>query len=345
MAAATARTGVTTASRAAAALGLTLGVFTVAMSWHRPAMAETTAERLAAAVVGVRAFINPDGRTVGTLGTERAGTGIVIGSDGLVVTIGYLMVEAQAAEITLGDGRRVAADLVGYDYDSGFGLLRAVTRLGVAPVALGRSGDLKAGDPVLVARAGGAGGRLAPAHIAAKRPFAGYWEYLLEEAIFTTPPHPDWSGAGLINREGRLVGVGSLVVADASGGGAGPPGNMFVPIDLLEPILAELLAGGAVSGPARPWIGITMEERDRALVVRRATPGGPAEKAGLTAGDRIVAVGDRPVDMLAELYRSIWALGAAGVVVPLAIERNGARQRLDVTSVSRRRQLRLDPRL
>jgi S1-C subfamily serine protease len=325
----------------ASALAWSLAVLAALISPTRPAPAETTAERLAAGVVGVRAYINPDGRTVGTLGAERRGTGIVIGADGLVVTIGYLMVEAQAAEITLSNGRRVAADLVGYDYDTGFGLLRATAPLDVKPIELGRSADLKAGDRVLVASAG----RILPAHVAAKRLFAGYWEYLLEDALFTTPPYPDWSGAGLISRDGRLVGIGSLVVGDASGQGSGQPGNMFVPIDLLEPILAELLAGGTVAGPARPWIGITTDERDGALVVRRATADGPAEKAGLKPGDRIVAIGERTVGSLADLYRGIWALGTAGVMVPLVIERDGRRQSIEIRSASRRQQLRLDPRL
>lgn len=310
---------------------------------HR-AKADTPIEQLVAGVVRITTSINPEGRTVGNLGAERSGTGIVIGSDGLVLTIGYLMVEAQTAEITLNDGRRVAAEIIGYDYDTGFGLLRATSPLNVTVVALGRSADLKAGDKVLVALGGGLD-QVGPAHVASKREFAGYWEYLLDEAIFTTPPYQDWSGAALINREGRLVGVGSLVVNDALGKGPGTPGNMFVPIDRLPPILGELIAAGRVSGPAKPWLGLTTADSGGALLVQRVTASGPAGKAGVKPGDRIVGVDQARARTLAEFYRSIWALGEAGVVVPLTIERDGAKQRIDVTSVNRRRHLRLDSSL
>lgn len=308
------------------------------------AAAETPVEQLVAGIVRITTVINPEGRTVGNLGAERSGTGIVIGSDGLVLTIGYLMVEAQAAEITLNDGRRVAAEIVGYDYDTGFGLLRAASSLSVPVVPLGRSGDLKSGDKVLVA-AGGGLDRVGPAHIASKREFAGYWEYLLDEAIFTTPPYQDWSGAALINREGRLVGVGSLVVGDAAGNGSGKPGNMFVPIDGLPPILGELIEAGRVSGPVRPWLGINTAELGDRLVVQRVTANGPADKAGIKPGDRIVGVDKLRPRTLGELYRNIWALGPAGVVVPLDIERDGSSRRVGVPSVNRRDHLRLDSSL
>lgn len=308
------------------------------------APAETPVAELVSGVVQIKAIINPDGRTVGTLGAERSGTGIVIDGDGLVLTIGYLMVEAHAGEIVLNDGRRVAAEIVGYDHDTGFGLLRASAPLNVRPVPLGRSADVKVGDRVLVALAGGIE-RVGPANIAAKREFAGYWEYLLDEALFTTPPYPDWSGAALVGRDGRLVGVGSLVVGDTSGIGSGPPGNMFVPVDLLPPILAELIATGRPSGPAKPWIGLTTDEKGNALVVRRVTEKGPAEKAGLQAGDRIVGVGEARPRGLGDLYRAIWALGQAGVTVPLEIERDGKRLRLDVKSIDRRQHLRLNSSL
>lgn len=308
------------------------------------ASAQTPVEQLVSGVVRVKAVINPDGRTIGTLGAERSGTGIVIDGDGLVLTIGYLMVEAHAGEIELNDGRRVAADIIGYDYDTGFGLLRATAALNVVPVPIGSSADVKVGDRVLIALSGGIE-RIGPASIAARREFAGYWEYLLEEAIFTTPPYPDWSGAALINREGKLVGVGSLVVGDTSGAGAGPPGNMFVPIDLLQPILGELIASGRASGPAKPWLGLTTDEKDGGLVVRRTTDAGPADKAGVKAGDRIVSVGEVKPRSLGEFYRGLWALGEAGVAVPVEVERDGVRQKIVVKSVNRREHLRLNSSL
>jgi S1-C subfamily serine protease len=291
------------------------------------APAQTTSlEDLTAAVVRIKTHINPDGRTVANLGLEREGSGIVIGSDGLVLTIGYLMVEAHAAEIVTNDGRTVPADVVGYDHETGFGL--------------SKSADLREKDPVLVASHGGPG-MVAPAHVAGVREFAGSWEYLLEGAIFTTPAHPAWSGAALINREGKLIGVGSLIVRDAGGKGGGEPGNMFVPIDRLPPILADLIAEGRASGPARPWLGVSVEEIAGRLLVARVTQGGPAEKAGVQRGDILTGVAGETARNLADFYRKVWAQGGAGALVPLDVLRDSQARRIDVVSMNRLDHLKL----
>lgn len=206
-------------------------------------------EELVSAVVRINTHITPEGRTVAGLGREREGSGILIDSDGLVLTIGYLMVEAYAAEVVdNNNGRTVPANVVGYDYETGFGLLRTIEPLKVKPMPLGKSAQIKEGDPVLIASFGGRS-MVAGAYVVAKREFAGSWEYLLDEALFTAPPHPAWSGAALINREGKLVGVGSLIVGDATGGSDKTPGNMFVPIDRLPPILADLMASRRKTWP------------------------------------------------------------------------------------------------
>src|SRR6476661_934585 len=233
-------------------------------------------DELVAAVVRIKTYINPDGQTVQSLGREREGSGVLIDEDGLVLTIGYLMVEAHAAEITTNAGRTVPATIVGYDHETGFGVLRAIEPLKLKPLAFGRSADTKERDPVLVASFGGTD-MVAPAYVAAKREFAGNWEYLLDEAIFTTPPHPAWSGAPLISREGKLIGIGSLIVGDTAGTGGATPGNMFVPIDRLLPILGDLIADGRVSGPGHPWLGVAADDVRGRLMVSRVTPGGPAE--------------------------------------------------------------------
>jgi S1-C subfamily serine protease len=297
-------------------------------------------EDLVSSVVRMKAFINPDGRTVENLGREREGSGIVIDEDGLVLTIGYLMVEAHAAEVVTNAGRTVPANIVGYDHETGVGLIKAIEPLKIKPLPFGRSADLKAGDPVLVVSFGGTA-MVAPAYVVAKREFAGNWEYLLDEAIFTAPPHPAWSGAALIGRDGKLVGVGSLIVGDAAGGGDNKPGNMFVPIDRLPPILGDLIAHGRPAGAQRPWLGVTTSETHGRLMVGRVTPGGPAEKAGLQRGDVIVGVAGEPARTMAEFYRKVWAQGGAGTVIALDVEHGSAKRRVEVQSISRLDHLKL----
>lgn len=296
--------------------------------------------QLLSGVVHLKTFINPDGRTAQSLGREREGSGIVIDNDGLILTIGYLMVEAHAAEVITNDGEDVPANIVGYDHQSGFGLLRATMPLKVQPLVLGKSSELKERDPAVVAAFGGPDAA-APAMVISKREFAGDWEYLLDEAIFTAPAHPAWSGAALLNHEGKLVGVGSLIVGDAAGSGERMPGNMFVPIDLLPPILAELIADGRVAGPGRPWLGVTTDESRGHLFVSAVTPGGPADKAGLKRGDMILGVNGAPVNHLPDLYRRIYSQGDAGAVIPLDVLKEDEKQRIEVKSVNRLDYLRL----
>jgi S1-C subfamily serine protease len=299
-------------------------------------------EELASAVVRIDAHIDPQGYTVEGLGREREGSGIVIDGDGLVVTIGYLM--AYAAEVTDSHGRTVPANVVGYDHETGFGLLRAVEPARLEPkpkpMPLGKSALVKEHDPVLIASSGGSG-MVGPAYVVAKREFAGSWEYLLDEALFTAPPHPAWSGAALINSEGRLVGVGSPIVGDAAGNGENVPGNMFVPIDRLPPILADLIADGRVTGPGRPWLGLNADELGGRLLVARVTPAGPADKAGIRHGDVIVGVNGEKPGSLADFYRKVWARGSAGVSVPLDVLRDGDRRRIDIKSINRLEHLKL----
>ena len=302
-----------------------------------PAAAQTTtADELFSAIVQLKTTINPEGRTVRGLGQQRAGSGIVIDDKGLILTIGYLMVEAQAAEVATIGGRKVAAEVVGYDHDTGFGLMRAVEPLGVKPLPLGKSADLKERDQVLAASFGGRAG-IAPAYVVSRREFAASWEYLIDGAIFTAPAHSEWSGAALVSRDGKLVGVGSLVVADVAGVGNGKniPGNMYVPIDLLPPILADLIAGGRVPGPGRPWLGLNAEEVRSRIFVTRVTGNSPAEKAGIQSGDIVVGVNGKAPSNLADFYRKIWAQGAAGAVVSLDLLQNTGVKRIDVQSINR----------
>jgi S1-C subfamily serine protease len=234
----------------------------------------------------------------------------------------------------------VPANVVGYDHETGFGLLRAIEPLKIKPIPLGKSADVKEKDVVVIASGGGAS-MVAPVLVVGKREFAGNWEYMLDEAIFTSPPHPNWSGAALINREGKLVGVGSLIVGDATGSKENNPGNMFVPIDRLPPILGDLIADGRPSGPGRPWLGVNADEVRGKLFVSRVTPDGPAERAGMQRGDVIVGVNGATPKDLVDFYRKVWAVGGAGAMVGLDVLQNNAVRRIDIKSINRLDHLKL----
>ncbi|MGE3743208.1 MAG: S1C family serine protease, partial [Geminicoccaceae bacterium] len=249
--------------------------------------------------------------------------------------------EATAVDLYDSSGKRVPADIVAYDQETGFGLLRATGKLAASPLRLGPSEGPAIGDPLLVvSRDGELGGR--QASLASRREFAGPWEYLLPNALFTTPPHSGFAGAALVDREERLVGVGSLFVGDATAEGVDSPGNMFIPVGALEPILGDLLALGHRDGPGRPWVGLSAMEHGGRLIVRSVSDGGPAEAAGVRPGDVVVGVGDASVDTLAELYRGMWQLGQPGVAVPLRLMRGSRVVEVTVRSIDRMRWLRLN---
>lgn len=294
-------------------------------------------ERALAAVVSLRATVPADAFTAETLGTERAGQGVVIRADGLVVTIGYLIAEAEEIWLTTNEGRFVQAHGLAYDYETGFGLVQAVAPLGTPVLALGDSRRLSPGDPVVI---GGSGGRTRSlaANVVACQEFAGYWEYLIDDAIFTTPAHPNWGGTALIGARGDLVGIGSLQLQHQPASGRVVPLNMSVPIDLLKPLLDDLLTLGRASRSPRPWLGLYATEIEDDHVVLIGLAGdAPAQRAGLRAGDRVHAVAGQDVASLADFYRAIWALGSAGVDVPLTLEREGDMFDVTITSADRNR--------
>ena len=314
----------------------------LAGAWTRPAAAQADIMEVLSAVVAVEALVPDDARTTTILGDERLGTGIVIDGAGLVVTIGYLILEATDAWVRTGGGQRVPADIVAYDHQTGFGLLRAQAPLDkVVPMALGDSDALVEGTPAIIASFGGPG-VLQPAITVSRRDFAGYWEYLLEDAIFTSPPYRFFGGAALMSPGGRLVGVGSLVVPDATPAPAPAPGNMFVPVERLKEVLADLIMSGRSANPPRPWLGVYAEEDDdgRVVVVSLADEG-PALEAGIEPGDVIVSAGDLRVHGLADFYRKLWNGRGPGDRVTLTVERAGAPRAIDVLGGNRYRWLRL----
>jgi len=291
------------------------------------------AAELLSGVVQVTAKILPNARSLATLGPQRQGSGVLV-REGYVLTIGYLVIEAESIEVVAADGKVVPATLAGYDHASGFGLLKLIGQLAGKPLPLGSSAALEEREPAMIATYGGREG-VSLVHVVSRRPFSGSWEYQLDSAIYTYPPVQNWSGAALIGAKGELLGVGSLIVPDAGGAGTQSPGNMFVPIDLLKPIFDDLVAKGRAPGPLRPWLGLNAEEMRGRLFVARVSPEGPADRAGLKGGDIVVGVAGEEVTSLADFYRKVWGRGAAGVEVPLRVLQGMQMKDVTVRSIDR----------
>jgi S1-C subfamily serine protease len=293
-------------------------------------------------IVQITAHVPHDARTASTLGTERQGTGVVIDDSGLILTIGYVILEAIEIQVQGGAPEPVPARMVAYDHETGFGLVRAEQPLGLSPIPLGVSADVQPMQPLMVvsnvSELGAAG-----VYVVDRRDFAGYWEYLLEDAIFTAPPHAEFGGAALIDEGGRLVGIGSLLVNDAAFRGRPIPGNMFVPIDQLKPIMGDLLSRGRRADPGRPWLGLSLEEQHGRVFVTRVSPEGPAANAGLAPDDLILGIDGVQVHGLMDFYRTLWDRGAAGIEVPLDMLQGMEVRRVAIKSGDRYRYLRLNP--
>lgn len=291
--------------------------------------------KVLSSVVGLRTHVPEDAFTASILGTERAGNGVVIREDGLILTIGYLITEAETIWITDNRGRAVPGMVLGYDQESGFGLVQPLGELDLPALELGESSSVQEGDAVVLA---GHGGRRAAvkAQVIGVREFAGYWEYLIEDAIFTAPAHPNWGGSALIGEDGRLLGIGSLFIQQSQGGGQPVDGNMVVPIDLLKPIYHDMVTYGVPSRPPRPWLGLYGTELENRLVVAGLSEGGPADQADVQVGDVIARVNGRPVTGLADFLRQVWATGPAGSEIPLTVARDGELLDLRVESIARR---------
>lgn len=263
-----------------------------------------------AAVVGVQVSVAENARSAQTLGQQRAGSGVVIGDDGLVLTIGYLMLEAQTIQITTQDNKTLPAQAVAYDLATGFGLVRPLVPLrGVQPVPLGSLGELHNGEPLMAVtgpQPSGDGGDITMVQAVSKRPFSGYWEYHIDAALFTSPPISNHSGAAVFNQKGELMGIGSLFVGDAFGSSRGVPGNMFVPVDLLKPILGEMQKTGSSQQSHRPWVGLSSSEQAGRVQIVRVNQESPAQQAGLQPGDLVLAVDGVKVTTLESFYKKLW---------------------------------------
>jgi S1-C subfamily serine protease len=308
--------------------------------WAFPAELQPSADELAFdlrgaldAVVSLRSDVPEDAFTAPILGTERSGSGVVIREDGLILTIGYLITEADSIWVAANDGTVVAGHPLAYDVATGFGLVQPLGRIGAPMLPRGTSAAAAVGEDVVVIASGGRAHAL-KAHLVAKREFAGYWEYVLDEALFTVPPHPQWGGAALVGSDGCLLGIGSLLVQEVVDGEP-MQGNMFVPIDLLDPILDDMLKFGAPARPPRPWLGMYTSEAEQRLVVSGLAKGAPADSAGVQLGDVVLEIAGERVSGLADMLRKVWRLGSAGIEVPLTVARDRDVTQLTVRSANR----------
>jgi S1-C subfamily serine protease len=299
-----------------------------------PGMLAFDLKRALSSIVQVKAEIPEDAFTAGILGTERIGNGVVIDKSGLILTVGYLITEAETVWLTDIDDRAVQGHALAYDFETGFGLIQALGRLDLPAIELGNSSEVEVGASVVVAGHGGLR-RALGARILAKRLFAGYWEYLLEEAIFTAPSYPVWGGAGLIGEDGRLLGIGSLRIEQMAGRGTPADMNMIVPIDLLKPILSDLRLHGRPSRPPRPWLGMYTVEQQEKLVVAGLADRGPAERAGARLGDVVTVIAGQNVETLADLYRTLWTSGPPGTAIELTVAREDGEHAISVRTADR----------
>jgi S1-C subfamily serine protease len=297
-------------------------------------LAQQSPDDILNAIVKVQAVIPDDAVTAPILGTERSGSGVLIDSDGLILTIGYLVLEASSIEVIGPDDQIINAAFVGYDYDTGFGLLKAAKPLDAAPMKLGTSSGLKEGDPALVASHHGSES-VTGVRVISRGEFVGDWEYLLDNAIYTIPPYQNYGGAALIDSDGSLLGIGSIFTRVTIADFGTATANMFVPIDLLKPILSDLKAYGRPRQPPKPWLGVNSEESHGRVFITRILPGSPGEKSDLQINDLILKINQLPVAGQADFYRKLWSLGNAGVSVPLTILRGTEVMEITVTSIDR----------
>ena len=296
------------------------------------------------AVVKINVSAIANARSLRTLGREREGSAVVLAPSGLILTIGYLILEAESITLTDNGGKTFSATIVAYDHATGFGLIKPAVPLPIKGIAIGESDNVAESEKLIFATWGGKE-NASLATVSSKRRFAGYWEYLIDGAIFTVPPRGDHSGAALINREGKLVGIGSLVVADAAQPNRRFPGNMFVPIDLAKPIMAELAASGSARESTRPWIGLSTQEVEGRLFVIRVQEESPAASAGLKTGDIVLAIDGQKVGTLVDFYNKLWSSGGPGTAIRLNVLQGGDVREIDVRSIDRQQYRRTRPGL
>jgi len=291
-------------------------------------------EKFYESIVGISSVAVDNARSLATLGKERSGSGIVIDKEGHILTIGYLVIEADTIEITLANGDTYPGKVVGYDHATGFAILKSIVPKKLFPVDLGESEKIKEND-VLYILPHLDEGPGSPTKLVSRRPFAGSWEYFLEKPIYTYPFNPHWQGTPLLNEKGQLLGIGSLFIRDSIAEGINSPGNLFVPIELLKPILKDLINEGKRKTKLNPWMGLTPDDSSGKISITRVSKDGPAEAAGIKAGDVLLSVNNKEVKTMQDFYKTAWSLGGPGTKIPINIQREDKNINLIINSIDR----------
>ncbi len=326
--------------RRAALVGVLLLVTATAWPESRD---DTNLASLRKGIVSLRVEVSPQAHSAATLGQRRTASGVVIDDKGLILTVGYVILEAASVEITGPDGAKVPGTVIGYHAETGFGLVRALSPLrGAQPMRLGTSTSVQVKDPVLIMAYDNSEG-FTSGLVVSRRTFTGYWEYILEDPLYTVPAVQNFAGAALVDKDFTLVGVGSLIVNEAMEPDVSMPGNVFIPIDSLKPVLAELTNQGHSQAPPRPWLGVNVVDQYGRVVVIRVTQDGPAHHSGMSAGDIIFEVAGKPVTSAEEFFRAVWRQGKAGVTVPLTVLQQQAIHKISVPSGDRYQFYRVHP--
>jgi serine protease Do len=289
-------------------------------------------ERFYQSIVSINANIPSEAKTAASLGIKREGNGVAI-DEKHILTIGYIVIEAETIDIGLANGRRLPARLVAYDHTTGFGLIKSVIPLKMNPLPLGDSDNITSDETLLILPSADRGAGSVVTSVS-RRPFTGWWEYFLKSPIYTVPANPLWAGAPIINKNGEVLGIGSLFVSEASPG-IPSPGNMSVPVNLLKPILKDLITKGRRTSNVQPYLGVSADDSSDQIIVTRVSAGSPAFKAGIRPQDVIMTVNGYSVSKLRSFYERVWASGDAGVTVRLGVSREGVLQEFSVTTVDR----------
>lgn len=264
------------------------------------------------------------------------GSGVIIRSDGYILTNNHVVDDADEVTVRLQDGRELEATVVGLDPDSDLAVIR-VDASGLPTARFGDSDRVRTGDWIVaVGNPFGLDHTVTAGVVSAtgrgEMGLSTYEDFIQTDAAI----NPGNSGGPLVNLHGEVIGINSAI-RSASGGNNGV--GFAIPAKLARHVADSLIESGRVE---RGWLGVSVQPltqdlartmgyaEARGALVADVMPETPAAAAGLASGDVIVRVGDEPVDSARELINAI-AQHEPGRRVSLGIDRNGESRSIDVT--------------